>query len=171
MMEPCVIPQRKQVLAHQLQQGYTQEADCVLRCRWTTEDGDASSISSPAAEPCRLSSVCTTRLLLRGRGNPSSSTAPQAHTHRESSNRDNVQFTVTGVKQQLVVTHFNFPLAPCHETFRVISSSKTTSPFYSHRFNRFVGYRLFLVLQSRLLYIYVCHDTAIAVVFLCCYSR
>ncbi len=137
---------------HPLQQGcHTQEADCVLTCRWSTEDGDASSISSPAAELCHLSSVCTTRLLLRGRGNPSSSTAPQAYTHRESSNRDNVQFTVTRVKQQLLVTHFNFPLAPCHETFTVISSSKTTSTFHSHSFNWFVGYRFILVLQSDLL--------------------
>lgn len=51
---------------HPLQKGcHTQEADCILPCRWSTEDGDASSISSLAAEPCRLNSVCTTRLLFK----------------------------------------------------------------------------------------------------------
>ncbi len=176
MMESyCAIPQRKGSRTsenhHPLQQGcHTQEADCVLTCRWSTEDGDASSISSPAAELCHLSSVCTTRLLLRGRGNPSSSTAPQAYTHRESSNRDNVQFTVTRVKQQLLVTHFNFPLAPCHETFTVISSSKTTSPFHSHSFNWFVGYRFIFSSTVWFTKIYICNDTAVTVFCFHCFK-
>lgn len=124
----------------------TQEADCVLTCCCRAEDGDASSISSPAADPCCLSSVCTTRLLLTYEGGEA--LPPPLHHRHIHTERVQTEIMYSLLKQQLLVTHFNFPLARCQDTFTVFPScSTTTSPFYSHSFNQFVGYRLFLVLQ------------------------
>lgn len=109
------------------------------------------------------SSVCTTRLLLRGWGKPSSSTAPQAQTQaqRESSNRDNVQFTVSRIKQQLLVIHFNFPLARCHETFTVTSCSTNTSSFIQPEFKPVCRLQIIFSVTDSFTSIYICNDKAV----------
>lgn len=118
--------------------GHIQSAQCVLACCRSTEaeDGDVSSISSPAVVPPQF--CCTTRLLFKGRGTfllctTGTHTEFKLRKCRVYCNWDNTTAVSYPFKLSLgtpPIFHSNLVLTSC---------------LYSHSWNWFVGYRLFLV--------------------------
>lgn len=96
---------------------------------------------------------------LRGWGSPSSSTAPQAHTHRESSNRDNVQLTVTTA----VSYSFELSLGTLPRHFHSILMLHNHVTLLQPQFQPVCRLQIIFIATVWFTQIYICNDTAVTI--------